>query len=256
MRIAVEGYPGVPRVCYQQLINAALKLSRKPRMQKMARWGWGQFSGWLHALPFEMDTGCKDSQCAKGCTPPQRMREFPPTMNCWERVLHQLAWFAARGAERVTVYDHQTLVGRHIEVLVPPTTNLSAVANSAEDQAKAGALSGLLGGLNGGIAGAAAGPYGALAGLILGAAAGVAKSVLSGEGKDPPKPAAQPAAEPRQTKEVAPTAPAQPTKGTQPTKEASPTSFEKLIPTIETLLKRNIQRPQKARATKKKKKKP
>ena len=254
MRIAVQAYPGVPRVCYQQLIAAALRLSRKPRMQTMARWGWGQFSGWLHALPFEMDTGCKDSQCAKGCTPPQRMREFPPTMNCWERVLHQLAWFAARGAERVTVYDHDTLVGRHIEVLVPATTNLGAAANSVEEQAKAGALSGILGGVNGGIAGSLAGPYGALAGFVLGAAAGVAKSVMAGEGKDPPKPAAQPAPQP--AKEVQPTTATQPAKGTQPTKEAPPpNSFETLIPSIQSLLKRNIKRPPKAKSTKKKRKK-
>ena len=267
MRIAVQAYPGVPRVCYQQLINAARALSRKPRMQTMARWGWGQFSTWLHALPFEMDTGCKDEQCANGCTPPQRMREFPPTMNCWERVLHQLAWFWARGAERVTVYDHDTLVGRHIEVLVPPTTNLSAAANSIEDQAKAGAISGALGALNGGIAGSIAGPYGALAGLILGAAAGVAKSVMAGEGKDSPKPAAPPAAQPPQTKEVTPTAPTQPAKevaptaatqpakGIQRTRDAPPNSFETLIPSIQTLLKRNLQRPHKAKSTKKKRKK-
>ena len=255
MRIAVQAYPGVPRRCYQQLIHAALALSHKPRMKKMARWGWGQFSTWLHSLPFEMDTGCKGSQCAKGCTPPQRMREFPPTMNCWERVLHQLAWFAARGVDRVTVYDHDSLVGRHIEVLVPPTTNLSAAANSIEDQAKAGAISGALGALNGGIAGSIAGPYGALAGLILGAAAGVAKSVMAGEGKDGPKPAAQPAAQPQQTNAVAPTAPTQPAKGPQPTRESPPNSFETLIPSIQTLLIRNLQRPQKAKSTKNRKRK-
>jgi len=185
MRIAVLSYPGVPRACYRQLIAAAFHLARTPRMQEMARWNWARFSGWLHALPFEMDTGRNEGvPTATKCTPPQRMREFPATMNCWERVLHQLAWFAARGAARATIYDHDTLVGRHIEVLVPATTNLGGVANAPEDQARDGILAGLQGGIQGGAAGLAAGPYGALAGFLLGAGAGIAKAVLSGDGKD------------------------------------------------------------------------
>jgi len=143
MRIAVLSYPGVSRACYRQLIAAAFHLARTPRMKEMSRWSWARFSGWLHALPFEMDTGRNGGvQTATKCTPPQRMREFPATMNCWERVLHQLAWFAARGAERATIYDHDTLVGRHIEVLVPATTNLGDVANAPEDQARDGIQTG------------------------------------------------------------------------------------------------------------------
>jgi hypothetical protein len=128
-------------------------------------------------------------------------------MNCWERVLHQLAWFAARGAERVTIYDHDSLVGRHIEVLVPPTTYLGAaaslpvrpIANAASDQAAAGVLGGLQGGLSGAGMGAAAGPYGALAGFILGAGLGAAKGALgvqesSPAAVSPPATAAPPSA--------------------------------------------------------------
>ena len=179
MRIAVLPYPGVSRACYQQLIGAALHLARSPRMQQMAPWSWTRFSGWLHSLPFEMDAGPRPGvPAANRCTPPQRMRKFPPTMNCWERVLHQLAWFAARGTERVTIYDHATLVGRHIEVLVPPTTNLAGAANGPAEQAGEGILAGLQGGLQGGLLGGAAGPYGALAGFILGAGAGVAKRLM------------------------------------------------------------------------------
>src|SRR5262245_8185297 len=116
MRIALIPYPGIRRECYEVLIGAALRLATTKRMEQMARWDWGRFSGWLRSHPFEMDTGCAGADCDRACDPPQRMRAYPDTMNCWERVLHQLAWFAARGAERVTIYDHDTLVGRHIEV--------------------------------------------------------------------------------------------------------------------------------------------
>lgn len=264
MRIAVLAYPGVPRACYQQLIGAALQLARSSRMQQMARWGWSQFSGWLHALPFEMDTGCKGTQCATKCTPPQRMREFPSTMNCWERVLHQLAWFAARGAERVTIYDHDTLVGRHIEVLVPATTNLSGAANSLENQALAGILAGLQGGVQGGTVGSIGGPYGALAGFLLGAGAGVAKSVLAGEGKDPVKAAPAPKADPapsiaaQPTKIAEPATAAQPAKGPPPTQEGqagkgvSPTDLQTLLPSLASLIAARLKRPPNAKATRRK----
>ena len=234
MRIAVLAYPGVPRACYRQLIAAALHLAQAPRMQEMARWSWARFSGWLHALPFELDTGRnKGLPVATQCTPPQRMREFPATMNCWERVLHQLAWFAARGAARATIYDHDTLVGRHIEVLVPATTNLGGVANAPEDQARDGILAGLQGGIQGGAAGLAAGPYGALAGFLLGAGAGVAKSVLSGSG-----PASAPKPDPGPTR-VAP-----------PAASRDPDPAPK--PTIEALIKTALQRPPKAKTKGKK----
>ena len=236
MRIAVLSYPGVSRACYQQLIAAAFHLAKAPRMQEMARWSWARFSGWLHALPFEMDAGSnKGLPVATKCTPPQRMREFPPTMNCWERVLHQLAWFAARGAARATIYDHDTLVGRHIEVLVPATTNLGGVANAPEDQARDGILAGLQGGIQGGAAGSIAGPYGALAGFLLGAGVGIAKSVLSGNGK-PPEPQSEPV----------------------PTRIASPSVPKKADqapkPTIETLIKTALQRPSKAKTKNKRRK--
>ena len=154
MRVAVLKYPGIRPECYAQLIDAAMTLARHPRMQEMARWPWTRFSTWLRSHPFEMDQGAETKECATACSPKQRMRVFPQTMNCWERVLHQLAWFAARGAERATVYDHGTLVGRYIEVLVPPTTYLGAadtlpvrpVANGAKEQA----IGGILGGLQGG----------------------------------------------------------------------------------------------------------
>jgi len=230
MRIAVVSYPGVPRSCYRQLIAAAFHLAKAPRMQEMARWNWARFSGWLHALPFELDTGSnKGSPVASKCTPPQRMREFPPTMNCWERVLHQLAWFAARGAARATIYDHDTLVGRHIEVLVPATTNLGSVANAPEDQARDGILAGLQGGIQGGAAGLSAGPYGALAGFLLGAGAGIAKSVLSGDGNPP-----ESKREPARTRIAPPSVPRQAPK-----------------PTIETLIKTALQRPSKAKKKRK-----
>ena len=236
MRIAVVSYPGVPRGCYQQLIAAAFHLAKTPRMQEMARWNWARFSGWLHALPFEMDTGNnKGLPVATQCTPPQRMREFPPTMNCWERVLHQLAWFAARGAARATIYDHDTLVGRHIEVLVPATTNLGGVANAPEDQARDGILAGLQGGIQGGAAGLAAGPYGALAGFLLGAGAGIAKSVLSGDGK-----ATESKSEPAPTRIAPPSVPQKADKAPKPT--------------IETLIKTALQRPSKAKTKTKRRK--
>jgi len=229
MRIAVLAYPGVSRACYQQLIAAAFHLAKAPRMQEMARWSWARFSGWLHALPFEMDTGSnRGLPVATKCTPPQRMREFPPSMNCWERVLHQLAWFAARGAARATIYDHDTLIGRHIEVLVPATTNLGGVANAPEDQARDGILAGLQGGIQGGTAGSIAGPYGALAGFLLGVGAGIAKSVLSGNGHD-----SAPKSDPGPTRVALPTIP----------READPTPK----PTIEALIKNALQRPPKAK---------
>lgn len=228
MRIAVLSYPGVSRACYRQLIAAAFHLARTPRMQAMARWSWAHFSGWLHALPFELDTGRnRGAQTATKCTPPQRMREFPATMNCWERVLHQLAWFAARGAARATIYDHDTLVGRHIEVLVPATTNLGGVANAPEDQARDGILAGLQGGLQGGAAGLVGGPYGALAGFLLGAGAGVAKSVLSGNGQD-----SAPKSDPGPTR-IAPAG--------QPATDLAPK------PTLDTLIRNALQRPPKAK---------
>jgi len=234
MRVAVLSYPGVPRACYRQLIAAAFHLARTPRMKEMARWSWARFSGWLHALPFELDTGSnKGVQTATKCTPPQRMREFPPSMNCWERVLHQLAWFAARGAARATIYDHDTLVGRHIEVLVPATTNLGGVANAPEDQARDGILAGLQGGIQGGAAGLAAGPYGALAGFLLGAGTGIAKSVLSGDEKSP-----EPKSEPARTRVAPPSVP-------RAAKQAPK-------PTIETLIKTALQRPSKAKNKKRK----
>ena len=234
MRIAVLAYPGASRACYQQLIAAAFHLAKAPRMQEMARWNWARFSGWLHALPFELDTGSnKGLPVATKCTPPQRMREFPPTMNCWERVLHQLAWFAARGAARATIYDHDTLVGRHIEVLVPATTNLGGVANAPEDQARDGILAGLQGGIQGGTAGSIAGPYGTLAGFLLGASAGIAKSVLSGDEK-----AAEPKSKPARTRIAPPSVP-------QEAKQAPK-------PTIETLIKTALQRPSKAKNKKRK----
>ena len=233
MRIAVLSYPGVSRACYQQLIAAAFHLAKAPRMQEMARWNWARFSGWLHALPFEMDTGNnKGLPVATQCTPPQRMREFPATMNCWERVLHQLAWFAARGAERATIYDHDTLVGRHIEVLVPATTNLGGVANAPEDQARDGILAGLQGGLQGGAAGLIGGPYGALAGFLLGAGAGVAKSVLSGGGQD-----SEPKTNPGPTRVAGPTA----------LRDADPA----LKPTIEALIRTALQRSSKTKTKRK-----
>lgn len=239
MRIAVLSYPGVSRACYRQLISAALRLSNSPRMQQMARWSWTRFSGWLHALPFEMDTGSKAGvRTATKCTPPQRMREFPPTMNCWERVLHQLAWFAARGAARATIYDHDTLVGRHIEVLVPTATNLSGVANGPAEQARDGALAGLQGGLQGGMVGSVAGPYGAFAGFLIGAGTAVAKSVMSGEGKDPaPQPEEAGSTDARPSADGVRSA-------TQPSPKA----------TIETLIKTTLQRPQAAKTTRKKRK--
>lgn len=234
MRIAVLAYPGVPRACYRQLIAAALHLAQAPRMQEMARWSWARFSGWLHALPFELDTGRnKGLPVATRCTPPQRMRQFPPTMNCWERVLHQLAWFAARGAARATIYDHDTLVGRHIEVLVPAMTNLGDVANAPEDQARDGVLAGLQGGIQGGAAGLAAGPYGALAGFILGAGAGIAKSVLSGGGN-----AGEPKAEVPPSRIAPPVEP----------RAADPSSK----PTIEHLIRNALQRPSKAKNNRRK----
>jgi len=237
MRIAVLAYPGVSRACYQQLIAAAFHLAKAPRMQEMARWSWARFSGWLHALPFELDTGNnKGVQTATKCTPPQRMREFPPSMNCWERVLHQLAWFAARGASRATIYDHDTLVGRHIEVLVPATTNLGGVANAPEDQARDGILAGLQGGLQGGAAGLAAGPYGALAGFLLGAGAGVVKRVLSGGGQD-----SEPKRNPGPTRVAGPTAPGD--------------AYSAPRPTIEALMKNALQRPPKAKNKTKNKRK-
>ena len=236
MRIAVLAYPGVSRACYQQLIAAAFHLAKAPRMQEMARWSWARFSDWLHALPFELDTGSnKGLPVATKCTPQQRMREFPPTMNCWERVLHQLAWFAARGAARATIYDHDTLVGRHIEVLVPATTNLGGVANAPEDQARDGILAGLQGGIQGGTAGSIAGPYGALAGFLLGAGVGIAKSVLSGDEKTP-----EPKSEPARTRVAPPSVPRE-------TKQAPK-------PTIETLIKTALQRPSKAKDKNKKRK--
>ena len=237
MRIAVLSYPGVSRACYQQLIAAAVHLAKAPRMQEMARWSWARFSGWLHALPFEMDTGNnKGLPVATQCTPPQRMREFPPTMNCWERVLHQLAWFAARGAERATIYDHDTLVGRHIEVLVPATTNLGGVANAPEDQARDGILAGLQGGIQGEAVGLAAGPYGALAGFLLGAGAGIAKTVLSGDGKDHETQSA-----PGPTRVARPSAP----QGADPAPK----------PTIESLMRTALQRPTKGKDKKGKRRK-
>ena len=232
MRIAVLSYPGVSRACYRQLIAAAFHLARSARMKEMSRWSWARFSGWLHALPFEMDTGRNGGmQTATKCTPQQRMREFPATMNCWERVLHQLAWFAARGAERATIYDHDTLVGRHIEVLVPATTNLGGVANAPEDQARDGILAGLQGGLQGGAAGLIGGPYGALAGFLLGAGAGVAKSVLSGGRQD-----SEPKSNPPLTRVAGPTAP----------RDADPAPK----PTIEALIRTALQRPPKAKKKK------
>ena len=142
-------------------------------------------------------------------------------------MLHQLAWFAARGAARATIYDHDTLVGRHIEVLVPATTNLGGVANAPEDQARDGILAGLQGGLQGGAAGLVGGPYGALAGFLLGAGAGVAKSVLSGNGQD-----SAPKSDPGPTR-IAPAG--------QPATDLAPK------PTLEALIKNALQRPPKAK---------
>lgn len=192
MRVAVLPYKGVSRGCYEQLISTAFELARDAQMQALARWDWGRFSRWLMAHPFQIDDGkAKPAECATACEPWQRMRRFPPTMNCWERVLHQLAWFAARGAERATVYDHDTLIGRHIEVLVPPTTYLGAIdgnpprapANSDLDSGLAGLFGGLQGGVAGAGMGAAAGPYGALAGFVLGAGVGAVQAVMGAEAK-------------------------------------------------------------------------
>ena len=213
MRVAVLKYPGIRPECYAQLIHAAMALARHPRMQEMAHWPWARFSTWLRSHPFEMDHGTETKECATACSPKQRMRVFPSTMNCWERVLHQLAWFAARGAERATVYDHDTLVGRHIEVLVPPSTYLGAadslpvrpVANGAKEQAIGGILGGLQGGLSGAGMGLAAGPYGALAGFLVGAGLGAAKGALEAQDPAPAPPPTDARAPP-----VPPTPPAQP----------------------------------------------
>ena len=213
MRVAVLPYPGIKRECYAQLIGAALDLAKDARMQEMARWDWPRFSQWLLSHPFEMDNGsAKRKDSAMACNPPQRMRRFPETMNCWERAFHTLAWFAARGAVRATLYDHDSLVGRHIEVLVPPETYLGASktlpargpANGAAEQAIAGVLGGLQGGLTGASAGSAAGPYGALAGFLIGAGVGAAKGALSPDQSPPKQPEAAPPAAPTLAKPITP----------------------------------------------------
>ena len=178
MRVQVHGHRGIARACYAELIHAALELSRSPPMRRMARWSWERFSSWLRVHPFELDTGAAPlSDCTTACMPPQRMRRFPPTMNCWERALHELAWFAARGTPQVSLYDHDLPQGRHIEIGAEPGVFLGAVANGAADQALDGISGGLAGGVQGALAGSMAGPYGALAGALIGAVGGVLKTL-------------------------------------------------------------------------------
>jgi len=272
MRVAVVEYPGIGRTCYTQLIGAALALAKDARMQQMARWDWGRFSQWILSHRFEMDQGCADKKaCATACDPDQRMRAFPKTMNCWERSLHQLAWFAARGAQRATLYDHDTLVGRHIEVLVPPNTYLGAStslpargpANSVQEQAVAGILGGLQGGMQGAGLGAAAGPYGALAGFLLGAGLGAAKGALEAKNS---RPASAPAAAMPSFAVSQTAAPPVAAAAPQASARAPPDAISQLPPTLQAQISRLLakQQPQKTetenkrvptRTTKKKKRK-
>ena len=268
MRVAVLPYQGIKRECYAQIIGAAMDLAKEPRMQEMARWEWPRFSQWLLSHPFELDKGnAKRKDSATACDPPQRMRRFPDTMNCWERAFHTLAWFAARGAARATLYDHDSLVGRHIEVLVPPETYLGASktlpargpANGAAEQAIAGVLGGLQGGLTGASAGAAAGPYGALAGFLIGAGVGAAKGALTTDQPAPsaPTPPKQPESVPTPAKPVTPAEilPAlQPVISQQQKSESPPPS---LAPALKAAVgvKRARKAPKKNEKTKKKGKK-
>jgi hypothetical protein len=161
-------------------------------MQRMARWSWERFSSWLRVHPFEPDTGAAPlSDCTTVCVPPQRMRRFPASMNCWERALHELAWFAARKTPRVSLYDHDLPQGRHIEVGADPRVFLGEVANGAAEQALDGISGALEGGVQGGLAGSMAGPYGALAGAILGAVGGVLKTLKQPSGAGEPAPRRQ-----------------------------------------------------------------